>query len=567
MRKRILNLFLKNKFIALLFLLVYFSIPNITNAASLSISPSSNTVSVGNIVSVKVLVNTQGVYINNGEASIQFPTDLLEVVSISKSSSIFSLWVEEPSFSNNTGKITFNGGVANPGFSGSSGSIASITFKAKKTGNASLIFTDGAVRANDGLGTNVLTAKTSASIQIGTPAPVVVPSTPVDSASGLPAKPVILSESHPDQSVWYSLNTASFKWKIPNGVNSIQATLNKTPNSNPTTTYDSSVTEKTISNIPDGVSYFHLRYRNASGWGPTAHYQINIDTTLPLSFNPTIRSIDNDNFIKLDATDATSGISYYTLKIDDNNIIKVKKSDLIKEEYLLPVLNAGTHEINISAYDKALNHIESSASFNSSNISIPLIFVSSKEITKGESVIISGTTDYPNSKVGVTLELDGKILKEYEQNTLPDGTFSFATEKIKSTGTVNISAVNIFGDNIKSKSSEKLFLKVNEPEIVKITIAVFWVIILLILVMILMFITYTGWHKFIGLKREVDQARQESHRALLLFKEELKDQLQILEKTKLDRNLNKKEEAIFAELQKNVDHLDYFIEKKFKKIK
>ncbi len=566
MQKRILNLFFKNKFTVFLFFVLCFSIPNITNAATLSISPSSSTVSVGNIVSVKVIVNTQGVFINNSDAILQFPSDLLEVVSISKNSSIFSLWVEEPSFSNSSGKITFNGGVANPGFNGANGSIASITFKAKKTGNASLIFTDGAVRANDGLGTNVLTSKSSATIQIGTPEPVVVP-TPTTTASNAPAKPVILSQTHPDQSMWYSLDTASFSWKTPRDVTSIQATLNKTASSTPSTTYDSSVTEKTIANLTDGVYYFHLRYKNANGWSPVAHYQINIDKTSPLSFTPTIRSVENDNFLKLDAVDATSGINYYTLKIDDNNIIKVKKSDLIKEEYLLPILNAGTHEILISAYDKALNHTESNATYNSSNISIPTIAISSKEITKGESVIISGTTDYPNSKVLVTLELDGRILKEYEQNTLPDGTFSFATDKIKSAGTVNIYAVNIFGDNIKSKPSERLFLKVNEPEIVKITIAVFWVIILLILIMILMFITYEGWHKFLGLKREVDQARQESHRAMLLFKDELKEQLQILEKTKLDRNLNKKEEAIFAELQKNVDHMDDFIERKFKKIK
>lgn len=565
---RLLKLFLQKKFFIVFFVIIYFSIPFITNAATLSLSPNSSSVNVGNIVSIKVSVNTQGVYINNGEASIQFPADLLEVISISKSSSIFSLWVEEPSFSNSNGKITFNGGVANPGFNGSNGFIASITFKAKKIGIASLIFSDAAVRENDGLGTNVLTSKSSASVQIGTAIPAVVPDVPpvpVNPNNIIPTKPIIISETHPDQNFWYPLDTASFKWKIPAGVTSLQATLNKTSNGIPNTTYDSSVTEKTISSISDGVSYFHLRYRNTNGWSTVSHYQINIDKTVPLAFTPTIRNLENDNFIKLDAVDATSGISYYTLKIDDNNTIKVKKSDLVKEEYLLPVLNVGTHEITISAYDKAGNHTEAKTSFTSSNISIPEISISSKEITKGESIIISGKTDYSNSKVGVTLELDGKTLKEYQEITLPDGTFSFATDKIKSVGTINIWAENIFGDNIKSKPSEKLFLKVNEPEIVKVTLAVFWLILLLILVMILMFIAYEGWHKFLGLKKETDKAREEAHRALLLFKDELNEQLEVLEKTKLDRNLNKKEEAIFAELQKNVDHMDDFIEKKFKK--
>ena len=105
--------------------------------------------------------------INNGEATIQFPVDMLEVVSVTKGSSIFTLWVEEPKFSNTTGKISFNGGVPTPGFTGASGYIATVTFKAKKQGTASIIFSDGAVRENDGLGTDILILKNSGVVKIG----------------------------------------------------------------------------------------------------------------------------------------------------------------------------------------------------------------------------------------------------------------------------------------------------------------------------------------------------------------------------------------------------------------
>src|SRR3989338_3022737 len=135
-------------------------------AATLSFSPSPASVSVGNIISIKVVVNTSGEAINNAEAIIQFPSGLLEVVSVSKSSSVFSLWVEEPIFSNSSGTVKFNGGVANPGFNGSNGSLVSITFKAKASGTASILFTDAAVRKNDGLGTDILTSKNSGVVQI-----------------------------------------------------------------------------------------------------------------------------------------------------------------------------------------------------------------------------------------------------------------------------------------------------------------------------------------------------------------------------------------------------------------
>ena len=158
---------IENKIIIIVIVISFFA-PYKINAATLSISPNSTTVSVGKTVAVKVYVNTEGKSINNGEAAIQFPVDMLDVVSITKSSSIFTLWVEEPVFSNVTGKISFNGGVPNPGFTGQSGYIVTITFKAKKQGIASVIFSDGAVRENDGLGTDILVGKSGSSINIKT---------------------------------------------------------------------------------------------------------------------------------------------------------------------------------------------------------------------------------------------------------------------------------------------------------------------------------------------------------------------------------------------------------------
>jgi hypothetical protein len=87
-------------------------------------------------------------------------------VSLTKNSSIFSLWVEEPKFSNNSGTITLNGGLPNPGYLGTNGNVVSITFKAKKPGTASLIFSNALIRENDGLGTNILTGTNQAFISI-----------------------------------------------------------------------------------------------------------------------------------------------------------------------------------------------------------------------------------------------------------------------------------------------------------------------------------------------------------------------------------------------------------------
>src|SRR3989338_1484200 len=123
---------LKNKrlyypaiFVATLF---FFGYGN-ASASTLQINSNSATLPPGSIMTLSVILNSEGVAINNAEAKIIFPTDLLEVVSINKGNSIFSFWVEEPTYSNLTGTITFNGGIPTPGFNGSSGTVISIVVK------------------------------------------------------------------------------------------------------------------------------------------------------------------------------------------------------------------------------------------------------------------------------------------------------------------------------------------------------------------------------------------------------------------------------------------------------
>ncbi len=149
----------------ILFFFFFFCLASNAQAASMYFYPASKSVNVGDILKVSVMVNTAGEAINNAEASISFPTEMLDVASISKGS-VFSLWVEEPSFSNSAGTVSFNGGVPTPGYNGSAGTLLSITFRAKKAGSASIYFSSGAVRANDGIGTDILTGMGQASFTL-----------------------------------------------------------------------------------------------------------------------------------------------------------------------------------------------------------------------------------------------------------------------------------------------------------------------------------------------------------------------------------------------------------------
>lgn len=541
-------------------------------AASVSFSPATANVSVGNIVTIKALVNTGGKSVNNADSIIRFPTDLLEVVSVSKNSSIFSLWVEEPKFSNTAGTITFNGGVPNPGFNGPAGEMVSIVFKGKKAGSATVAFSDSAVRENNGMGTDILSGKQSATVVIGGSLPIEVPITPV--TSGVPAKPVVTSSTHPNSESWYTNTSASFSWVIPSGVSSIQTLLSKNANETPTLTYDSSVSRRTVNDIGNGTFYFHIRYMNNIGWSPIAHFKVQIDSVAPEKFSPTVRIEDGRNVVTLNATDVTSGIDAYSIQVDNNAPFRVKASSISGGEYTLPVQDSGEHRLNVVAYDKANNHTEALSTFTSPEILAPTISVSPKEVERGESITISGKSSYSHTPVEIFTQIGNKKVKVYTATTDENGGFSVITEKLNASGAMRISAQLVFSENTKSPTSDIVSININDSYAVQTSKSVIYtlafVIPTVLLIIGLIFAVYIGWHKFFGLRRklraELEDTIQDTHKAFSVFKDELTKQLDKLEKIKEDRELNRKEEKIFKELQSNIDDIDEFIKKRLKKI-
>lgn len=244
-------------------------------AATLYLGASSKSVNVGDLVTIKLSVDTQSKIINNAEAIIQFPTSLVEVASINSKNSIFSLWVEQPNFSNTAGWVSFNGGIPNPGYIGKSGEILSVTFRAKKDGTASFLFGSASVRENDGLGTDILTSQISTSVNITTA--VQEPTEPVKDILLLEA-PVIYSSVYTNQASWYSAKAGTITWTLPSGAATVQTLLNNSPISTPTINYSTPISQKEIKNLTDGVWYFHLRYSVGDNWSGITHYKIQIDS-------------------------------------------------------------------------------------------------------------------------------------------------------------------------------------------------------------------------------------------------------------------------------------------------
>lgn len=150
----------------LILILVFFSLNQIAFSASPSLFFSSppRQVEVGDRLTLDLKVRASDEPINAITGSISFPAELLNVANISKSKSIMNFWTQDPKVVKN--RILFEGIILNPGFIGENGVLFSVTFEAKKAGTADLRYIEGAVLANDGYGTNLLTTLSNTSFRI-----------------------------------------------------------------------------------------------------------------------------------------------------------------------------------------------------------------------------------------------------------------------------------------------------------------------------------------------------------------------------------------------------------------
>ena len=342
---------------------LFLSLPIVTFGATLEFSPNSGSYQQGSVFAVNVIADSKGTTFNALSGVVSYPKDLLQVVSISKGQSIISLWVQEPSFSNTAGTVNFEGIVLNPGYSGINGKVLTITFKVKSVGTANLLFSSGSILANDGEGSEIISGKGIA--QFSLIPETVTEEVVVDSPKVVEEEkeknnliPNVVSETHLKDS-WSAKTDGVFNFTLTDDVTAIRLLSDDVSNSIPTNIYTPPITTKDITDLPEGISYLHVQYRNKQGWGDVLHYKIQVDTQPPQNF--TIKELSSGIFY-FEAKDALSGISNYEIQIDDGETIKY--SDDGTHIYKAPEPNSGNHSIYVKAYDMAGNYTISTLAFN-----------------------------------------------------------------------------------------------------------------------------------------------------------------------------------------------------------
>jgi len=544
-------------------------------AATLTIYPSSGSYQNGKTFSASVFVTSAEQAMNAASGIISYPADKLEVLSVSKSGSIISLWAQEPLYG--SGQVEFAGIVLNPGYKGASGKILTINFKAKSTGSAAVNFSSGSVLANDGQGTNIISSLGSAKYNINVPAvgPQADESTSPVERAGAPLAPRVTSPDCPDSQGWCNGNDPTFNWNLPAGATGVSIMGDRNPNTNPGAVSDGLISSHTYKDTDDGVWYFHIRLRNSYGWGAITHYKFQIDTKKPESFDlslaENINSLDPKAKLSLDAKDSGSGISKYEIKIDNNS--PQTWVDDGSHIYRTETLATGKHTIVAKAIDGAGNFLTSSLEVTVNPIDAPKITDFPEELTTGETLIVKGRT-YPNAQVIFWLQKEGAEPISQTVKSGQDGKFKLAFEGRLGEGVYQIWAEAVNENGATSGPSDKLTIVISQRAIIKIgSIIVSYLSVVISLIALIVLLLITVWYSLRRLtrlknkiKKEVATVEKSVHEAFDFLRENTRKQVSTLEKVKLKRELTKEEARILIQLKNQLNDAEKYINKEMEKI-
>lgn len=321
--------------------------PEISEAATMRLSPATGSFILGSTFDVSVILNTQGVPVNTIAVELTFPPDKLQIANPSLGKSIIQIWATQPVFSNQEGRILFVGGIPSPGVNTSEGVVQSITFRVVSAGEARINFGDETqILANDGLGTDVLRQTSPASFRFILP----------------PAQgPKVFSPTHPEEGRWYKDPNPSFIWDKSSQSQGFSYSIDHDPSGVPDTVVDTTDSQASFKELESGTWYFHVRERAGNTWSGVSHYFVNIDTLAPAAFavsvSPGNRTSNKTPILRFFTTDSLSGQDHFEIKVVPLQPKAAETAFFFEgsSPYQLSRLAAGRYEVIVRAFDKAGN--------------------------------------------------------------------------------------------------------------------------------------------------------------------------------------------------------------------
>ena len=532
----------------------------IANAAgaNLSVSPSTGSFSAGATITADVMLDSGGgVGVNAADGNITFDPTLLSVQSVSKGDSVFNLWVADPTFSNTDGSINFSGG-SNNAYTGNSGNIITITFKALKAGSASLQFASATALAADGQGTNILNSATGATFTLGGSSSKSTNSSPAAASSNSGSSAAassgggsssgggggtsfivtipITSPTHPNPTQWYNNADPQFTWQLTPDVAGVSTAFDQKTTTIPKRTTEGLISSKQYSNIGEGAWYFHVRFEDALGdWSDPVNYQVNIDLSPPLPFTVVAApgaGVDGRTELMFNASDTVSGIDHYVLGFDTAASTTIALTDVQNGVFTAQPLLPGKHLAYVFAVDKAGNTTEADTSFVLQGVAMPEVTNFPATVIERSPIVLEGTAD---NGANVTLDVtdpSGKLVSEGKMVSDETGHWLDAVEGGLPTGKYTITVTMVTTQGAIASSSPALPMSViSAPFLDRFG----WALIVLLIAIIAGLIGFGFYKKKLieiqlGLaKRENSEARERTKAVFEALREEMDEQVSHME--------------------------------------
>lgn len=545
----------KKLLVALSFLFVFIGgLPVKGGGASLYFSAEGDSFGAGETFFVDVKIDAGSLSINAAQVRINFPEDKLKIEGTSKDNSIFSLWPDEPAFSNEKGELFFSGGLPHPGFQGNNGQVLRIQFKAEKEGEIKLNFDNSQVLADDGEGTDVLSRVFEETYLIR------------------PSVPEILSGTHPEQGRWYSANNLEIYWQLSQDTTKVSFVLDKYPQTWPDEIPEGRISSYTYKNIEDGIWFFHLRVKTDKGWSNARHFQVLIDTTPPQPFDIVI---DNEGdptnpqpvlYFKTD--DSVSGVDRYVVKIGEG--ADVFTEILPSNPFQMPLREPGVYQVVVEAFDKAENYRDSLTRVEIEPIQKPVITVwPGKFISGSETFYLAGTA-LPEVEIIIFLRRNSQDFEEWRTRSNERGEWSFSSSDILKSGFYHLSAMAQDGRGAVSKLSEEKNIEIDfsglELGSVMVTFAALAVVLLSVFILAIIFIGFSAYKAFQlrkYLRKETKEAKEALYQSFLELEKEVERKIEMLDQ---QSGFNKQERMVYDDLLRSIKITESSIDKEISDI-
>jgi len=325
--------------LAILCFVLVLGFPFSAGAAVLYLSPESQNLSQGATFVSELWIDTEGEDVNAVFAHISYPVNVLEVVELNTGGSAFSLFPQDPTYSNDVGTLVLQAGTASS-LEGR-GLIGRVFFRAKQTGEATVQFAEeSSVLLNDGFGTRTNVERKSALYT-------------VSKKTGTTLR--IVSKQYPSENLWFQADSVAFTWNVREGAR-YSYKLSFNPVDLPDEAIDEASGAKTYTLSEDGIYYFHIRECLGGECGSPITRRIMRDTVAPEPFEIRVGqqedAFEGKQFLAFVAIDTTSGVDHYELlRIVDGTEESWK---IVKSPYVLED-DIANRMVQVKAVDKAGN--------------------------------------------------------------------------------------------------------------------------------------------------------------------------------------------------------------------